>query len=189
MRLLMIPLCVSLCLGALACHAPPPRSTPNGEVPATVEIEGTTLLLNGSVHYIATVFGIDVYVGALYLPKTTHDPAEALACAGPSELDFTWVYEADKGDLSNPWRDAMRKNAGADLPSLSDRIDSLIAVLHGVRKGEIWRFIYTPAAGMVVMMDGKETVRIPGQDFCKLFLAGQVGPNADDSLRKGLLGL
>ncbi len=177
-----------LCLGALACHTPPAGSTPNGQLPTTVVVGGQALALNGSARYQATVFAIDIFVVALYLEKVTTSADEAARCDGAAELDYDWIYPASRNDLADPWRDKMRENAGPDLAVLGPRIDQLVAALRGVDKGDVWRFIYTPADGLAVVMNGTPVVKIPGQDFCHFVSRpARSAPHADADTRKGLL--
>lgn len=177
-------------LPALAADPGPAHARQVGEVdvPDAVEIAGRRLTLNGAALYEATVFAIDIYVAALWLGSPTSRPAEASRCEGPVEFDFFWLYEPSLDQLVEPWRKTMRANAGAELSRFEARIEQLIGALRAPLEGERWRFVYEPGAGMTLRIDETPVITIEGQDFCRLFIGGHVGPTADEGVRRGLLG-
>src|SRR5215469_17022074 len=56
--------------------------------PQQIQAQGQTLTLNGLGLRKATVFGIKVYVGALYVAHPTADAAAILSSKDPSEVEL-----------------------------------------------------------------------------------------------------
>ncbi len=63
-------------------------------VPETVTISSRALVLNGAG--IRSALGFKIYVGALYLPRRTDDPGEAVSMPGPQRLDLIFLRTVDK---------------------------------------------------------------------------------------------
>jgi len=158
------------------------------DVPDTIARDGHALVLNGAALYEASIFEIDIFVIALYLPKATRSAKVAARCDAPLSIDIHWTYSAGLGDIYDRWRETMRHNAGADLPALAERIEQLMHVLQPTVDGQTWSFDYGLERGLTVTIGGAVVATIPGQDFCELLVRGYVGPSADPVLRRGLLG-
>jgi hypothetical protein len=183
--LVSVVVALPICLG----WGPVDPRLAHGSGPSEVEVGGHHLILNGSGLYQATVLKVDVFLVSLYVDHPTHDAAEVSRCDVPLVVDFTWLRGIGKSRLADGWRETMRTNAGADLEPLAARIDALTGALPGVSEGDRWRFVYDPAQGLTLSIDGARAVTVPGRDFCRLFVDGQLGPHADADVRRSLLGL
>jgi hypothetical protein len=157
--------------------------------PEKREAAGTTLILNGLGPRQATAFRVNVYVAALYLPKTSADPNTILASNTPKELVLQFVRDVDGADLSKGWQEGFEKNAKSQLPALHERIEKLKSWMTDMKSGQRMNFLAKPAAGIEVNVNGAAKGTIEGDDFSKAFLSIWLGPEPPNAaLKSGLLG-
>ncbi len=188
LRIALTILSASIAFSGASASTASARRVGDVEVPDTIDLGDKRLVLNGAHLYEASIFEIDIFVAALWLETRTSRSGEASRCEGPVEFDFFWLHEPSLGQLTAPWRETMRANAGADLPRLEARIEQLMDALREPLEGDRWRFVYLPETGMTIYFNAKPVTTIVGRDFCQLFIGGHVGPTADAGMRKGLLG-
>jgi hypothetical protein len=156
--------------------------------PDQVQVAGTTLSLNGLGLRQATVFKVNVYVGALYVVKTSNDASTILASNTPKEIVLQFVRNVDASDVAKGWNEAFEKNAKSDLPALKDRIAMLNGWMTDLKSGERLTFVYTPDTGVQVDVNGKVKGTIKGDDFAKAFLSLWLGDPPNPELKSGMLG-
>jgi hypothetical protein len=157
-------------------------------VPDTVEVEGKTLQLNGLGTREATMFNVDVYVGALYLETKSSDANQILQSQQIKRLDLNFVRDVDRDDITDAWNDGFKKN-GADVAKLKPRIDKLNGWMAEMKKKDVLSFTYVPEKGLTVSVKGQVKGTIEGADFGQAFLAIWLGPKPPNGgLKKGLLG-
>jgi hypothetical protein len=157
--------------------------------PQTIQARGETLTLNGLGLRKATIFGIKVYVGALYLPHPTADAGAILDSREPAQIDLAFVFRATAGQLRSAWREGFEKSAPGELPSLRSRIARLNGWMDGVHSGQKMSFLRIPGVGIQYSLDGAVLGTIPGDDFARAFLAIWLGASPPSpQLRAGLLG-
>jgi hypothetical protein len=156
--------------------------------PDQVQVAGNTLSLNGLGLRQATVFKVNVYVGALYVVKTSNDASTILASNTPKEIVLQFVRNVDASDVVKGWNEAFEKNAKSDLPALKDRIAMLNGWMTDLKSGERLTFVYTPDAGVQVDVNGKVKGTIKGDDFAKVLLLLWLGDSPNPELKSGMLG-
>jgi hypothetical protein len=157
--------------------------------PDKLDAAGTTLILNGLGPRQATAFRINVYVAALYLPKSSADANAILSSNTPKELILQFVRDVDAADLSKGWQEGFDKNAKSQLPALQDRIEKLKGWMADMKSGQRMIFVAKPAAGIEVNVNGAVKGTIEGDDFTKAFLSIWLGPEPPNAaLKSGLLG-
>ena len=157
--------------------------------PEQVQVHGETLTLNGLGLRKATIFGIKVYVGALYLPHPTADAAAILGSQQPAEVELRFVFHVTAGQLRSAWQEGFEKSAGGELPGLQTRIAQLDGWMQSVGSGQRMTFLRIPGVGIQYSLDGALQGTISGDDFAKAFLAIWLGPSPPSpGLRAGLLG-
>lgn len=157
--------------------------------PDQAQVEGSALSLNGLGLRQATFLKVNVYVAALYVPKTSSDPSALLAAPGPSELVLQFVRDVGADDIRKGWEEGFAKNASAQLPALKERIATLNGWMTDVKSGQRLTFIHKPGAGIEVNVNGAVKGVVKGDDFAKAFLSIWLGgepPNPE--LKAGLLG-
>jgi len=157
--------------------------------PEQVKSAGGALTLNGLGLRQATFLKVDVYVAALYLPKTSSDAKAILDSQAPKELILHFVRDVDGAELSKGWDEGFEKNAKEQLPALKDRIEAFKAMMVDVTTGQRLRFVYQPGKGIEVDVDGTSKGTVAGDDFARALFSIWLGshpPNSD--LKAGLLG-
>src|SRR6185312_5065713 len=82
----------SLWVGSAATAAA--RECDGVSFPEHVQARGQTLTLNGLGLRKATIFGIKVYVGALYVAHPTSDAAAILTSRDPVQIELRFVFHA-----------------------------------------------------------------------------------------------
>jgi Chalcone isomerase-like len=178
---------LSLCLISAARAAG--RECDGVSFPAQVQARGETLRLNGLGLRKATIFGIKVYVGALYVPHPTADAASILSSRDPVEIELRFVFRATAGQLRDTWQEDFQKSAAHELPRLQSRIAELTGWMTGVTSGQRMTFLSIPGVGIQYSLDGNIVGTIPGDDFAHAFLALWLGSSPPSpQLRAGLLG-
>ena len=98
------------------------------------------MTLNGLGLRQATALKVNVYVGALYLPKPSTDAAGILAAGSPYEVILHFVRNVGASDIAKGWDEAFEKNAKAQLPALKERIAILNGWMADMKSGE--RIVY-----------------------------------------------
>lgn len=157
--------------------------------PDQAQIEGSPLALNGLGLRQATMLKVNVYVGALYLPKTANDANAILGSNMPYQLILQFVRDVGASDISKGWEEGFEKNAKAQLPALKERITTLNGWMVDVKAGQRLTFWFKPGAGVQVNVNGMVKGIISGDDFGKAFLSIWLGPEPPNpEIKVGLLG-
>lgn len=178
-----------LCLGAARPVIAAVQECDGVSFPAHIQAQGRTLTLNGLGLRKATIFGIKVYVGALYLEHRTADADAVLSSPDPAEIDLAFVFHATAGQLRSAWREGFEKSAPGRLPQLQSRIAQLDGWMDGVGSGQKMSFLRIPGVGIRYSLDGAVKGTISGDDFATAFFAIWLGPSPPSpQLRAGLLG-
>jgi hypothetical protein len=154
-----------------------------------LQVDGSSLTLNGLGLRLATALKVKVYVAGLYVAKTSSDPSALLGATTPSELILHLVRNVDADDLSKSWSEGFEKNAKDQLPALKERIATLNSWMPSVKTGDRLIFIHKPGTGIQVQVNGATKGTIEGEDFAKAFLSiwlGAYPPNPE--VKTGLLG-
>lgn len=188
--LFVISLLLGLGLAARAFASPSATITvASRKIPRAVVVGGKTLPLNGAgVRYYAIFFR--VYVGALYLPRTTHDARVALAEHGPDRIAMYFLRGVGHGDLVSAWRSGFRRNnPPAVRRRLAAEIHRFIGLWTRVHDRDRVFLDYVPKTGTTVRLDGRTLGVFPGRAFHEALLRIWLGPHPPThSLKRRLLG-
>lgn len=154
------------------------------QIADTVSVGGQTLALNGAG--LREKYYIDVYAGALYLPKKTTSGADAIAADVPKRIAMHFVYsKVTKAQLVETFREGFAKAPATPAGSA----DALYAALSDLKSGDIVSFDYVPGTGTTVSVRGSAKSTIPSKEFMvalwTVFL-GTSPPTA--ALKAGMLG-
>jgi hypothetical protein len=154
-----------------------------------IQVDGSSLTLNGLGLRLATALKVKVYVAGLYVAKTSSDPSALLGATTPSELILQLVRNVDADDLRKSWSEGFEKNAKDQLPALKERIATFNGWMPSVKTGDRLIFIHKPGAGVQFEVNGAMKGTIEGDDFAKALLSiwlGAYPPNPE--VKAGLLG-
>jgi hypothetical protein len=151
--------------------------------------DGTELALHGAG--LREKFFFDIYVGALYLPRTGQDLAAVRTHEGPARLDMHFTYDRVSQDkLAEVWNDGFRANNDQEvLDTIEPRLNRFIELLPAAEAGDTFTLEYLPGEGTEVRINGGAAGTIAGGVFLRALLAVWLGPQpADAGLKKALLG-
>ncbi len=160
--------------------------------PPSVQLAGSTLLLNGAgVRY---KFVIKVYTAGLYLGAKAATPEAVLAATGPKRLHVVMLRDIDANELGRLFTRGMQDNAPREEFSKSIPGTLRMADIFSAKKklvaGDNFSVDWVPGVGTTVLVNGKpqgEPVREP--EFFNALLRIWLGQSpADRLLKDALLG-
>ncbi|MFA6472916.1 MAG: chalcone isomerase family protein [Candidatus Latescibacterota bacterium] len=157
--------------------------------PDTETIGGTTCKLNGIG--LRKKLVINVYLGAVYLEKTTNSAEEIISSDQTKRVVLHFIYNnVGPNDLVKAWNEGFEKNASAQKAALQDRINTFNGFFtEPVKSGEKIIITYIPGQGTEVSVKGKVKGIIQGKDFMEGLFSVWFGKNPpSDNLKKGMLG-
>lgn len=155
-------------------------------LPAAMQLEGKTLMLNGMGLRTKVVF--KVYVAGLYLEKTSADGQEIASSEQFKRMELVFLRSVSGEDVAKAIAEGFDNNAGAALPALKERIQKFGALIPDVKKGDRLVFLYRPGR-LEVQANGKAAGIIDGKDFSDALFRVWLGSKpSDKALKAGLLG-
>lgn len=147
------------------------------------------LVLNGAG--VRSKLFIDVYVGALYLPRRGRALEQILAADGPKSMHMHVLYkEVSTAKIASGWDDGFRANLDTTgFAALQQRLQTFNALFPDLQRGDVVRMDYVPGQGTQLSINGRNLGRIDGEDFFSALLRVWIGEHpADADLKRGLLG-
>ena len=148
-----------------------------------------SLTLNGAG--IRSKFFVNVYIGALYLDKATHDANQALANTGAKSMQMFMLYkEVDADKITRGWIDGIKDNLGkAEQSKIADRLKTFNALFPDLHAGDHVNMDFIPGQGTSLSVNQQKLGQIEGDDFFNALLSVWLGSSpADKHLKSGLLG-
>jgi len=160
--------------------------------PASVQLGGSTLLLNGAG--IRYRFVVRVYTAALYLMGRAATPEQALAATGPRRVQVHMLRDIDANELGRLLTRGMQDNAPRGefsrfIPGML-ALAELFAARKRLRTGEHFSIDFVPGTGTRVLVNGRpESDVIAEPEFFNALLRIWIGSKpADEGLKEALLG-
>ncbi len=182
------PWVLMVCLVALP-GAAAARTVAGVEVPETVAVDGTALVLNGAG--VRRKLFVKVYVGALYLPERRADPAAIIGADEPQRVEMRILYRRiGVRKLRESWEEGLQANHPPErLEALRPVLERYYATLRPVRRGDLVTLTYRPGAGTEVAKNGEVIDVIPGRALFAALLGVWLGPSPPDrNLKAAMLG-
>jgi hypothetical protein len=176
-------------IGLAAVAATDARECKGVDFPEHVQVNGSDLTLNGLGMRKATFLKVNVYVGALYVTRASHDPQSLIDPQAPAELILHFVRNVGAGDLRNAWKEGFERVAKDQMTALGARVTMLNSWMSDIKTGQRLTFVRLPGTGIQVSFNGTVKGTITGDDFSRAFFSiwlGKEPPNPE--LRTGLLG-
>lgn len=174
---------LALCLPALALAA----EFEGVKVPDTLQAGGKSLTLNGMG--LRTKLFFKVYVASLYLENKTADANAVITSDQVKRVRMTMLRDLTKDQIVEAIREGFDKNSRAQLPALKARLDSFIAQIPDIKKGEVLELTYVPGKGTQVSTKSGDATSVEGKDFADALFAVWLGKApVDENLKKGMLG-
>jgi hypothetical protein len=156
--------------------------------PEQLQLQGTALALNGLGARQATIFKVNVYVAALYVPRKSADAAGLLAARAPYVMQMHFVRNVGAADIAKGWTEGFERNAQGGLPATDPRVAALRSWMVDIKSGQEMKFTFRPGAGVEGTVDGTAKGMIPGDDFARALLSVWLGRPPNPEIKAGLLG-
>lgn len=186
----MLLLLASLLTTAIQPATADTGRTLNGvTMPATIDVDGHTLHLNGMA--LRKKFIIKVYVGGLYLSSTSSNAEEILAADAPRRMVMHFISgHGTKSKMCGAWKDGLEDNTPGASPELTQQFADLCGMMVDIKDGESLVLTYVPATGTKIEIAGTERGVVAGKDFADAVLRCWIGPKPGpgDGFKKGVLG-
>ena len=160
---------------------------------ATVQIAGSSLLLNGSGTRYRVMF--KVYDMGLYLPAKTTGATAAIDMPGPKRLAFIALRDIPGTDLGLAFIKGLQANNSADAvqrhASSSTRLIEIFSGKSKLAVGDTFAMDYLPGKGTQFYIQGQaQGAPVGDAEFFGMVLRIWLGPQpVDAQLRDALLGI
>jgi len=156
------------------------------EMPDTVTVDGSTLVLNGIGLRQVAIVRVKAYVGALYLEQKSSDPKTVIESKQLKRVTLSFLRDIDGAQLASGWADSLRKVGGKEMEPAIGKFTSLIG---DVKNGERMSFTSRPGAGVEVAVRDQVKGTVPGDEFSRTLFTVWFGPKpGDENLKRGMLG-
>ena len=156
-------------------------------LPDSVDVNGTTLVLNGMGLRKKAVF--KVYVGALYVAAKGSEAQALISADTPRRMVMHFVRDVGKDKIIEGWREGFTNNSPANSQALQPKLDEFAALWSDMANGDEAVMTYIQGTGLKLEIRGKELGVISGEQFADAVLACWIGPNPPtEELKAGLLG-
>lgn len=159
-------------------------------MPDTMQVDGSTVQLNGLGLRSFTMLGIHGYVGGLYLARKTHDAEQALSEPGPKALVIDYIRGASVSQVHDLYMDSSRKYCAHHSCSASQTalFKTLLGSIRAVKPGDSTSFLMG-ARGVEVLFDGRPVAHLSDPAFGRVILDSDLGEMPpSEQLKNGLLG-
>ena len=127
-------------------------------------------------------FGFSVYRATLWAADGAWDPQK------PYALELRYLRNVSKDTLVDTVMDDIRSQNVADNDTLTQWQTTLIGVLPDVNDGDVLTGLCLPGKKSLLFLNGKPIATITDTAFSKAFFDVWLGDQADEDLRKKLLG-
>lgn len=155
----------------------------------SVTVGDTTLVLNGAGTRHATIFGIEVYVAALYVPTRTTDASAIIRRDVPRQVILVMKRDVDAETMSNAIREGITNAAGSHASAISSELDTFVAWVPEMRNGNRMTVTYTPGGNLAITATGARGTFHGSAAMADAFFRMWLGSHpVEDSLRDGMLG-
>jgi len=156
-------------------------------LPDTVQVEGTTLVLNGLG--LRKKFVVKVYVAGLYLEQKSSDPGAIIKADAPKRIVMQFLHGVSKNQLADAFEESFNNNTPDAKQTMKADIDRLLGALEPVKEGDQMVFTYVPGTGTTLAINGKDKLTIAAPTFGPVLFSVWLGPKPpNEDLKKGILG-
>lgn len=182
------PMIGALCALLTAVGAVAATSVAGVQFPDSVTVGGQSLVLNGAG--LREKLWVDVYAGALYLPRKATTADAVLAEKGPTRITMHLLHDISHGQFADAWEHDFRANNSDKVyQAVKERLDRFNSLFTDSKDGQQIVIDYVPATGTSVTVDGNLRGTVGGEDFHTALLRVFVGDQPPtDALKQALLG-
>ncbi|NOK10522.1 chalcone isomerase family protein [Corallococcus exercitus] len=156
--------------------------------PDTATVAGKELKLNGVGLRKKAIF--KVYTVGLYVETPTQDATALLNADEVKRVRMFMKRDLKKDQITEAIENGFKKNAGANLPKLQDRLNAFKnAIPAEVKEGQELILTYVPGKGTTVQTSDGKSIEVEGKDFADALFSVWLGKDPVDSgLKDGMLG-
>jgi hypothetical protein len=157
------------------------------QVPATLEVAGTTLHLNGYGLRTYSLLGIHIYVVALYLEHSSSDAERIIQSPETKLLVVRFERNVSADQARQAWREGLENNCQAPCQLDPNDVARFLAQIPAMHDGDNYSLLFT-RSGVSVTVSGHPIGYIPRPAFAQAMLATFLGPRpASEKLKQELL--
>ncbi len=149
-----------------------------------ITVNEKTLVLNGLGLRKATIFGVKVYIGALYLMNKMSDEKSIYKAQGPKKVVMHFVRDVDQEKLVNGFKEGLKDN-GFEYDNHKKDFDELFSVMTDVKENDKLEVIYDKDTATMSFKGKSKTIKFPK---ASRLLALWIGNPPNDDLKEGMLG-
>ena len=156
-------------------------------VPATRNVGGTTVMLNGLGLRLATMLKVKVYVMALYLETRESDAARIIDSDEAARIELHMLRDVGAKDMHKAWSEGFDKNyqGPADLAA---NLETLKSATGDLKEGDVMAFDFS-GDKVTVSHNGKPQATIDGTEFRRALMSVWLGKNPPNKeVKQGILG-
>ena len=155
--------------------------------PDAITVSGKKLSLNGIGIREATIFKVDVYVAALYVPEKSKASQALLDSKGPKKIEMRFVRSVSKDDLTKAWKAGFENNCEKNCERFTPALDRLNSMMATVKEGQTMSFTFLKDK-VEVSLDQKTLGKVEGPGIDSQLLRLWIGNPPNSGLKEGLLG-
>lgn len=160
-------------------------------VPEHAILAGENLVLNGAG--LRRLYGLRVYVAALYLPEFHRQAEAVLERDMPRQMQLTLLRDVTTEQNLDALKGGLvANNSPGEMRAINPQVTRFLDLLHQVDHvpaGTVIQLDYQPRVGTHLSVGGQSLGTIPGEDFNRALLKIWLGEAPIQlSLKKALLG-
>ncbi len=159
-------------------------------IPDSFKAGGTALVLNGTG--MRTKFGMNIYIGALYLKAKDSNAARICGADEPMSVRLQIVSGLVTPErMAENTREGFKKSSGGNVGPYKAGMEKFINTFKdGIKVGDYYDLVYQPGKGTQVYKNGAARSLVEGLAFKKVLFGIWIGGNSiQASLSKGMLGM
>jgi hypothetical protein len=158
------------------------------KIPNDIKLDGKSLVLNGLGMRQKTIFKVNVYVGALYVEKKSHDPKAILASSDLKRVELAFVHSGSQSQVQDAFDEAYHDNCTEDCAALKSPFEKLRSLMKAVKVGDRLAFDIYPGK-VNVWINTTALGTISDDHFPRALLRTWLGvAPPTESLKQAMLG-
>lgn len=180
----------TLVLGAMSTAAAAEKEILGIKYPTEKNVDGKTLQLNGLGYRKAFVF-VKVYTVGLYLENSTQDSQQIIESEQVKQMVTTYLSsKATAEKIKNGFIEMMEKCNPPEMFKQQKKNIDLYAswIDKDMKPGLTSVSTYVPGKGLTLVYQDQLKGTIPDKEFAQMYYRCNVGPQAEETVREGLLG-
>jgi len=177
-------MCAASALVWLTAHA---AELDGVQLPDPVQVDGTSLHLNGFGLRTYSLLGIHIYVAGLYLEHLSSDPEEIIRSPDTKLLTVRFERGVSADAARKAWRDGLENNCKAPCRLDPQDVERFLAMVPAMHAGDSYTLLFRRHTA-IVAVSGHQIGIISQSQFADAMLATFLGPDpASPKLKQELL--